>query len=81
MSDHIARAYMTYAERVLPQHAGKVQKQETRRSFYAGASAMLWALLNNVSGEDFETPEDEALMPALQAEIDQHVADVLAGRA
>lgn len=23
----------------------------------------------------------EALMPALQAEIDQHVADVLAGRA
>jgi hypothetical protein len=81
MSDHIARAYMIYAERVLPQHAGKVQKQETRRAFYAGAHAMLLALLNNVSNEEHETNADAALLPDLQAEINKHVADVLAGRA
>lgn len=77
----LRRAWLSFAEQVLPVHASAMQRQETRRAFYAGANSLLSVLLTNVSDSDEETPEDAALLPGIQAEIDAFIADMLAGRA
>jgi hypothetical protein len=77
----IARWWADYAEKVLPAHAPAVQKQETRRAFYAGAAAMLDAIVGGLEGGEDATEGDLAHMDDLQRELLTFAADVKAGRA
>jgi hypothetical protein len=61
--------WYAYAERILPKNAPAVQRQETRRAFYAGA----WELLSRLAelGEP-EIPEDAGVevLEATRREIE-----------
>lgn len=77
----IGDAWATYAERVLPAGASDVQRQETKRAFYAGADGMLTSLLRLFGEGDEPTPEDLDLMQDVQDEIKAFVQEVLRGEA
>lgn len=72
------------ARRLIPATAPAAQFQESRRFFYAGARAFLYLLMANLEdtgNDDDVTPRDEAIMQALQGELDQFAKDLAAGRA
>lgn len=79
MSGRVAAIWASFAERVLPMRAGSVQKRETKRSFYAGAAAML-EIVSNLSAE---LSEEDACreLAAVEAELLDFMADVERGRA
>lgn len=67
--------WQTYAERVLPTGADAVQRQETRRAFYAGA----WEILMRMAdlGEpDISEEQGVAVLEATKREIQTYVASV-----
>jgi hypothetical protein len=70
-----------YAAQVIPQTASRVQVQETRRAFYAGAMAYLTLLLSHLTPDAEPTQEDVSLLERLNAELDAFAADVTGGRA
>jgi hypothetical protein len=76
---NVRSGWFSYAERVLPSDAPSVQKQETRRAFYAGAAHALDVMLR--LGED-DVSEDAGVevLEALRQECRRFVEDVLAGR-
>lgn len=80
MKKHIAEAWRSFEE-VLPEQAGPLQRKETRRAFYAGANALFHIMLENVSDDPEFTDQDQELGDAVQAEFEEFVADVQAGRA
>lgn len=77
----VTLAWLQYEHRVLAPGAPPVQRIETRRAFYAGAHALLGALLTNVSDEEEMTITDEALIPSLQDDINRFLAAVMTGEA
>lgn len=82
MTDHVGKRWRTYSSRVLdPIRADAIQRQETRRAFYAGASALMTIILENMSAGDEVQETDLAMMDNLKAELDNFVAAVGAGRA
>ena len=82
MTDHVGERWRKYSSRVLdPIQANQIQRQETRRAFYAGASALMTIVLENLEGGDEPTEADLAMMDNLKAELDNFVAAVGAGRA
>jgi hypothetical protein len=81
---HIDEAWQDLRANILPPHAPAIQLKEMRRAFYAGAQAMMNALVLNVSDTgdiNDVTPEDEALIEDIQAELQQFADDLQAGRA
>lgn len=77
----IAEQWRSYEREVLPPTAGQLQRQETRRSFYAGAQAMVEIVLHGVSDEPEMTDDDEQPLTRLHAELEQFAADVKRGAA
>jgi hypothetical protein len=77
----IGRWWQDYARRVLPAGAPQVQRWETRRAFYAGAAAMLDAIMHGMTPGDEPTEADLAHMDALAAELTGFGRDVQGGRA
>ncbi|MGE3857264.1 MAG: hypothetical protein AB7G21_09955 [Dehalococcoidia bacterium] len=78
---HIADEWAKFAERVLPASAGGVQRQETKRAYYAGAVALWHRLQRIVSDEPDMTADDEAIGEDLQVEIQDWLRDLREGRA
>lgn len=77
----IREGWYQFVEHVLPANASAVQKQETRRAFYAGA-ALLWEAFIAAMGPGEEAdPPDLALAEGIQKEIDQWLEDIKSGRA
>lgn len=76
-----AQEWARYAIRVMPADAGEVQKQETRRAFYAGASAPFSVLLRSLAPEAEPTEDDLRMLDDLKAEFDQFARDIAEGRA
>ena len=76
--NHLAVAWSTYAERVLPTRAGETQKIETKRAFYGGAQALFGLCtgpLTDLSDEDAET-----MLTSIDEELRAFVEDVKAGK-
>jgi hypothetical protein len=82
MSDRLGTAWRDYRVKVMPLAAPAIQATECRRAFYAGAQAMIAAMLSFLGHNDDPATEQElADMDALQAELDRFANDVKAGRA
>lgn len=66
---------------ILPEDASDVQRQEMRRSYYAGAFALLDAVSAATSPGDEMTADDERLMIDLVVEREEYIVALKAGRA
>lgn len=76
----IENGWRSYAEHVLPTGASRVQTQETRRAFYAGAGLLFEALTNAVGPDDVSEAAGMDIMESVDAEIKAFLRDVKAGR-
>lgn len=76
----IERGWNSYAEHVLPSGASAVQKQETRRAFYAGAGLLFEALSNAVGPDDVSEDAGMDIMQSVDDEIRAFIRDVGHGR-
>lgn len=76
----IENGWRSYAEHVLPAGASPIQKQETRRAFYAGAGLLFEALTNAVGPDDVSEDAGMDIMESVDAEIKAFLLDVKAGR-
>lgn len=76
----IEKGWLSYAEMVMPSDAPRVQWQECRRAFYAGAAHLLGAITDAVGPDDVDEDAGVAVLGRVQAEIDRHVRDVAEGR-
>lgn len=77
----LAAQWASYERLVIPATAGDLQRQETRRAFYAGAQDLFELLQHGVSAGPEFTAEDERLLEAVDAELRQFVLEVKEGRA
>lgn len=77
----IGNAWATFEEKVLPATAPDVQKRETKRAFYAGASSLLNALARAMSTGGEVTDADIAAMDSVAAELNEFDEDVRNGKA
>ena len=77
----MAEAWRAYEHRVIPIAATRVQRQEMRRAFYAGAQALLTGLLSRFTEDREPTEQDMRLMAEVERELQQFVGDVRNGRA
>lgn len=80
MGDLFKRKWATYCA-LLPQSAGLVQVQETRRAFYAGGAALFHVIVNELDPGDEPTEADLKKMDALKEEFDQFARDLADGKA
>jgi hypothetical protein len=81
MTGYIEADWQDYVKKVMPPHPSALQMQETRRAFYAGASALLFTMMRIMDRDDEPTPADLAKMEAIDDELHQFAQDVGAGRA
>lgn len=72
----IEKAWNSYATLVLPANAGPVQRDETRKAFYAGASVLFHTVLRALDDGDDATENDLALVDGISAEIDAFGAEL-----
>ena len=73
---------MKYSHGILdPIRADRTQRLETKRAFYAGASALLGSVAQNLTpGEEPEEPDLE-MMDDIQYELEEFVRSVVSGHA
>lgn len=76
----IENGWNPYAEHVLPSGASAVQKQETRRAFYAGAGLLFEAITNAVGPDDVSEDAGMVILESVDAEIRAFLRDVKAGK-
>jgi hypothetical protein len=82
VTDLVGQRWRQYSSKILdPIQANQIQRQETRRAFYAGASALMTIILENMSSGDEVQESDLTMMDSLKAELDNFVAAVSSGRA
>ena len=74
----IAGAWKSYSA-VLAPTAGAVQRQETKRAFYAGAISLL-GLLDELSTPEVSEDAGMAVLASLHQEARSYGADIQAGR-
>lgn len=77
----VAELWQSYVDDVLPKNAGAVQRRETRRAFYAGAGAILGAVVSGLSEDPEPTNEDVRALDTLHEELHAFARDVAAGKA
>jgi len=65
----IAAGWEAYRQRVVPAGASKVQIEETRNGFYAGAWHLLSSVMAGLSDGSEPEPEDIALLDSIHAEL------------
>lgn len=77
----MAEAWQDYVAKVMSPDAPPIQRQESRRAFYAGARALLDGLLAGIDIGTEPTVPDLTMMDQAVAELEAFSADVVAGRA
>jgi hypothetical protein len=77
MKRPIADLYATYAERVLPAGADNIQKQETKRAFYAGAHALFEMVVFKSDNEE----EGMQYMTEIQKDAELFCEEIKKGKA
>jgi methyl coenzyme M reductase beta subunit len=81
MSDRFNQHWNTYLADVLPAGASKVQIQETRRAFYAGATALLGEMVTMLDAGLEPTDADLGKMDEIAAELTAFSQAIRGGRA
>jgi len=81
MRQRVRELWVSYEQQVLPPNCSDVQRQETRRSFYAGAFGLFDAVTVAMSDDEGVSPEDERVLMDLAAEREVYLANVRLGRA
>jgi hypothetical protein len=76
----IGDQWRSYAEQIVPADAPKVQMQETRRAFYAGAQA-LFGVCFEIGGDDVSEDEGLRSLESVREELNRFVDAVKHGRA
>jgi hypothetical protein len=76
----IEEGWRSYAERVLPTNAPRVQMVECRRAFYAGAGLLFEKLADAVGADDVSEDAGVAIMQGVDSELAAFVKDVRGGR-
>lgn len=75
-------AWLTYSHQILdPLKADAIQRQETRRAFYAGAQAVYGGILSNLTPGDQVEPADLNMLVAIEHELGAFTEAIKAGRA
>ncbi len=81
MIRRVRDAWVTFELAVLPADCSDVQRQETRRAFYAGAFVVFDAIAMAMSNEDDMTAGDERVLVDLAAEREEYLVALSTGRA
>ena len=76
----IAEQWADFERLVLPRTAGAVQRQETRRAFYAGAQAALTVSVE-IADADLSDEAGAAVLEGLHDECQRFAGEIAAGRA
>ena len=76
----IKEAWDEFDMQVLPLDCGEAQRVETKRAFYQGAISMFCGIVRMLGPGKESTDEDLKKMDAIQAEVDQFVADLKDGK-
>ena len=77
----IYEGWNQYAEHVLPTNVSRVQCQETRRAFYAGAAHLWDSFIRSLGPGEEADPPELALADGVQREIDEWLDAIKSGRA
>lgn len=75
----IAREFETYKAQVMHPEAGEVQIWECKRAFYAGASALYFKIMSDLSPGKKVTESDMNLMSGISIELEEFRKSVLLG--
>jgi hypothetical protein len=76
----LMKAWESYESQVMPRDAGRSQRTETRRAFYAGAQALLQVVL--ATGEDSVTEDQGVIvLEVLRRECEAFVDLIRKGKA
>lgn len=75
----VVAGFETYRTRVIPDHAPKIQEEECRRAFYAGAYHMLMNCFTAVGSDEIPEEEGIAALEGLKTEIETYVASLQPG--
>lgn len=67
--------WQEYAEKILPKNAPLVQRQETRRAFYAGALHLLFTMLD-LGEPDVDEDAGAEVLAATQREIEAFIMSI-----
>ena len=68
--DIIAKAWQAYDALLLPNDAGRIQRTETRKAFFAGAAVLFHVVTSAMDqGDEEPTEADLALMDSLDREL------------
>jgi hypothetical protein len=76
----VAEAWASYEREVIPDTAGATQRKESRRAFYAGASAM-FRLVGGVGIDDISEDQGAAMIERLHLELHAFARDLREARA
>jgi hypothetical protein len=76
MNKLIEAAWESYVRHVLPASAGQVQRDETRKAFYAGAAVLFHTVLRALDEGSDATENDLKLMDDISSEIDAFGAEL-----
>ena len=74
----LAAKWNEYAACVIPLDAPEVQRVETKRAFYAGASAM-WNFMSLVSANDISEDEGVNMLSGFEQELVHFAEQVVKG--
>jgi hypothetical protein len=78
----LADEWREFETRILnPMNAGAVQRQETRRGFYAGAQMMFSLMTGGLDADHEPTDLDVAYIESLSQELRAYARDLTEGRA
>ncbi len=79
--DRIGAAWREYRVKVIPVTAPAAQATECRRAFYAGANALLGAIMTMLDPGTEPTEREVLAMDEINAELHAFVAAIREGRA
>jgi hypothetical protein len=72
----IAEAWRSYERHVVPASAPEIQRSETKKAFYAGASTLFGAILAMLEPGEEPTEADLRKMDAVAQELQEHLEEV-----
>jgi hypothetical protein len=76
-NDLIAAAWDSYLKQLMHPSAGEVQIRETRKAFYAGATALFFMLIELFADDKEPTEADLTLMSDVERELNEFAKEQL----
>lgn len=77
----IRNKWLSYRAEVVPLNAPQIQVDECRRAFYAGATALFFAVLSRLDPASEVTPADIQILSDVQDELEEFVLNAAKGAA